>query len=58
MKKKRIGIKLMKRTCIITETTIYRDQRGIIEIYKGNGSYLLHVVLFCLVFVCHFIKIS
>ena len=32
---------------IITETAIYKDQRGITKIHKGYGSYSLHVVLFC-----------
>ena len=39
---------------IITETAIYKDQRGITKIHKGYGSYPLHVVLFCLIFVCFF----
>ena len=43
---------------IITETAIYKDQRGITKIHKGYGSYPLHVVLFCLIFVWYFIKIS
>ena len=41
---------------IITETAIYKDQGGITKIHKGYGSYPLHVVLFCLIFVCYFIK--
>ena len=43
---------------IITETDIYKDQRSITKIHKGYGSYHLHVALFCLIFVCYFIKIS
>ena len=43
---------------IITETAIYKDQRAITKIRKGYGSYYLHVVLFCLIFVWYFIKIS
>ena len=43
---------------IITETAIYKDQKGITKIHKGNGSYPLYVVLFCLIFVYYFFKIS
>ena len=43
---------------ITTENAIYKDQRGITKIHKCFGSYPLHVVLFCLIFVCYFIKIS
>ena len=43
---------------IITETAIYKDQMGITKVHKGSGSYPLHIVLFCLIFVCYFIKIS
>ena len=41
-----------KRIIIITETAIYKDQRGITKIHKGYGAYHLQVVLFCLIFVC------
>ena len=43
---------------IATETAIYKKQRGITKIHDGYGSYTLHVVLFCLLFVCYFIKMS